>query len=222
MLHRNYGVPHVVISSLPLHLGLRSELQAAGQLLETAQPSTSEQEGSAYTSDRLLCIASTACSSSNESSAVSEVGVAVFPRIKGYFSGVGDLFSALVLAHYDPYCGLASTTHDSEGVSANSKGSASRSAVSPSTALLAAVEGALATTQAILISTHEHSASTDIDCPPTDDEQDEVEPDRRVRRMRARELRIVQGMEVIRTPPRALVAVRPWATFWATKGAAVL
>lgn len=82
VLHRNYGVPHVVISSLPLHAGLEDELRAAGQLPEAAQPIPPEGESTVYTSDRLLCIASTACSSPDDSSAVSEVGVAVFSTLR--------------------------------------------------------------------------------------------------------------------------------------------
>lgn len=218
ILHTKYGVPYVVISSLPLHAQLESELYATGQLSE----SVFQKDDTVYTSDRLLCIASTSCPSPDESRAVSEVGVAVFPRIKGRFSGVGDLFSALVLAHFTPHHNRLSSGKlegSDESVAADIQGAASRPAVS-SNALLTAVEVALATTQAILLSTHKYSASSG-DCPTTDDEKDAAEPDRRVRRMRARELRIVQGMDVIQTPPRELVAVLPWKGFWsATRTAA--
>lgn len=165
-----------------------------------------------YTSDRLLCVASSARASGV---AVSDVGVAVFPRIHGYFSGVGDLFSALVLAHFE------APVHPSPKFSSTSSSpspladSTATPVPSAAPALLGAVSAALATTQAILLATHEHSALQGTDCPPTDDELDEAEPDRRVRRMRARELRIVQGIDVIRAPPRGLVAVESWGAFWA-------
>jgi pyridoxine kinase len=82
-------------------------------------------------------------------------------------------------------------------------------------ALHTALGAALATTQAILISTHKHCVSLPMDdCPSTDDEKDAADPERPVRRMRARELRIVQGLDAICAVPYGLVDVVSWDGFW--------
>lgn len=81
-------------------------------------------------------------------------------------------------------------------------------------ALRSATRAALATTEAILAATDAYCATLPAgECPGTDDEADAVDPERRVRRMRARELRIVQGQDVIRAPPAGNDVVR-WTGFW--------
>jgi len=120
--------------------------------------------------------------------AISKVYAITIPRIKGYFSGVGDLFSALVLGHFEPSSG--------------------------SDALCRATSAALSTTQSILLATQEHwQTLPEEERPVTDDERDEEDAERRVIRMRSRELRIVQGLDVIRSPPQGRDLVR-WDNFW--------
>jgi len=208
VLHTTYGIPHVVISSLPIGTALQAELQQAQPFRSmnwNAQPCGEI----AHADERLLCVASSVASSD----AVSEVAAAIIPRIKGYFAGVGDLFSALVLAHFKPDQGPSVSLDNVR--SRKPTGGSRPEAAHTAEALHTALEAALSTTQAILISTHEHCASLPVDdCPPTDDEEDAADPERRVRRMRARELRIVHGLDVILAPPDGLVNVVPWDDFW--------
>lgn len=215
-LHTTYGVPHVVISSLPIGTALQAELREA-QPFQSMDWNAQPRNNEAYAGERLLCVASSAaiaCTDADDSHAVSEVAAVVVPRIEGYFSGVGDLFSALVLAHFEPSQGSSTPPNDtqSKGPTVGSRPGAPRDATK---AMRTALGAALATTQAILISTHEHCMSLPLDdCPPTDDEEDEADPERRVRRMRARELRIVQSLDVVRAIPDDLVDVVQWDGFW--------
>jgi pyridoxine kinase len=203
----------VVISSLPIGTALEAELREAQPFWSTkwsAQPCDDKP----HTNERLLCVASSAGKACADSHAVSEVSAAVIPCITGYFSGVGDLFSALMLAHFEPGQG-SSVVPNSTKPKESTSGSRPLAAQSATEALHTALAAALATTQAILISTHEYCASLPTDdCPPTDDENDAADPERRVRRMRARELRIVQGLDVIRAIPDGLVDVVQWNGFW--------
>jgi pyridoxine kinase len=117
------------------------------------------------------------------------------PTIPGYFSGVGDLFSALLLAHFHP--GRPPTTSDT-------------------TPLSEAVFQALAKTHTLLQLTHEQAMSLpEEERLATDDELDSVDPLRRTRRMRGRELALIQGQDIIRgsalDDTRSLVA---WDGFW--------
>lgn len=130
------------------------------------------------------------------SHAPSAVYVRYIPCIPGYFSGVGDLFSALVLAHYEPPKSAASGFESG-------------------TAISWAVGQALVKTHAILSLTQEHAAKlAEDDRFPTDDEQDEKEPDRVVRRMKGRELRLIQGQDIIRSDKYADVRMELWQGFW--------
>ena len=62
-----------------------------------------------------------------------------------------------------------------------------------------AVSQALSKTHAILSLTHEYaSALPEEERLPTDEELDAKEPERKVRRMRGRELRLIQGQDIIR------------------------
>ncbi|KAH8794592.1 Ribokinase-like protein [Flagelloscypha sp. PMI_526] len=150
-LHEKYGVPNVVISSIPLEPWLSAILP----------PNVLPSENSSH----LLCIAS-----SKSTSPAPEVQVQTVPLLPGYFSGVGDLFSALLLAHF--HTGPGGLAH--------------------------AASHALAKTHAILRRTHEHSmALPEEERQPTDDEKDKEEPRRKSRRMRGRELRLVHSLDVI-------------------------
>lgn len=109
------------------------------------------------------------------------------PMIPGYFSGVGDLFSALVLAHLDL---------DGE---------------SP---LSDAVGKALSKTHCIVQLTHAHAQNLDEeDRTATDDELDKEDPMRLVRRMRGRELRLIQGQDIIRGEGLGR-EMKAWERFW--------
>ena len=84
-LHHIYHVPHVVISSIPLTQWLH-DLFPDG----LRPPSGTD-------TPYLACIAS-----SRKADGSSTVHTKCFTCLPGYFSGVGDLFSALVLAHFHP------------------------------------------------------------------------------------------------------------------------
>lgn len=257
VLHVERGVPHVVISSIPMNNRLAGELAQLPALTYQPIPGViggadgGESLLSVTGGEDLLCITSSATSSRGSSKeAVSEVGLAVVPRIPGYFSGVGDLFSALVLAHFHPPAnsdaellasnyasssvGSGDSTYDDdsgeEAAAAVGKDivdattGTGRHATVPSVpptpptsaeALRVAVRAALATTEALLEATNAHCKTLpEEECPATDDEKDGVDPERRVRRMRARELRIVQGLDVIRCPPDNVGLVTRWDGFW--------
>ncbi|KAJ4476119.1 hypothetical protein C8R41DRAFT_964757 [Lentinula lateritia] len=120
---------------------------------------------------------------SNENSP-SDVHAQCVPLLPGYFFGVGDLFSSLVLAHYNP--SLESSLPQ----------------VLPlfRTSLSEAVSQALTKTHAVLCKTFEYSEQLpEEERLVTDDEKDAVEPIRKVRRMRGRELRLVQSIDIIRS-----------------------
>lgn len=167
-LHEEYQVPNVVVSSIPMKPWLEKSLPEG-------VPTGLETE--------LLCISSSR--SHPEKSSV--VHACTVPLISGYFSGVGDLFSALVLAHFDP-----------DGRSP----------------LPDAVGKALSKTHEIVEITDAYAQTLDeADRTSTDDELDEKDPMRLVRRMRGRELRLIQGQDIIRGGGLRR-GMRAWETFW--------
>ena len=182
ILHQDYGVPHVVISSIPLKPFLYNALPP--NLRPNAQ-----------NTEHLLCI----CSSKNNAGhgrPPSTVHTHAVSFIPGYFSGVGDLFSALVLAYYYEYDDQNST--------------------SP-TPLSVATSQALTKTRAVVQLTHDHARYLpEEERTETDEEKDLADPMRKVKRMRGRELRVIQGMEIIRSThgPDSRVML-PWPEFWA-------
>lgn len=170
----------------------------------------------------ILCLASAAEGRNND--VVSTVHAGCVSLIPGYFSGVGDLFSALLLAHYRmPSVEGVSRSQD---ISQSNRSAQPTTAVnvtaSPSTSaetqtpLSTAASLALSKTHAMLSFTQAHFM-----CLPaeerqaTDDEADKAEPDRVVRRMRTRELRIVQGAGIIRGEDLGrTVEMKRWDAFW--------
>ncbi len=202
-LHTISGVPNIVISSIKVSSKNLYATLATHNICTPNAPVTVTGQGSPPIGEGeyLLCLTSTLLSTNHQpaaspatttsmenSQALSTVHAICFPKIKGYFSGVGDLFSALVLGHFTPG--------------------------SSGTALANATSLALSTTQAIISSTDEYcSTLSDEECPPTDEELDARDPERRVNRMRARELRIVPGMTEIITPSQWLELVE-WGAFW--------
>lgn len=79
---------------------------------------------------------------------------------------------------------------------------------------------ALTKTQYILSLTHIYAQSLPADDrTTTDDELDTKDPDRKIRRMKGRELRIVQGQEVLRLGandvfPNEICKMVLWKNFW--------
>lgn len=183
ILHTRYKVPNVVISSIPLKSWLLDALPAH------IRPAVSE-EGEGY----LLCI------SSSWTAGVGTLHAHCVPLIPGYFSGVGDLFSALLLGHFHPLpASTPATTAEGE------------------TPLSRATTRALTLTHSLLALTYAHS----LTLPPrereaTDDEKDMQDPGRRIRRMRGRELRIVQGQGILRGEriKEEERTMQVWAGFW--------
>lgn len=167
-LHEEYKVPNVVVSSIPMKpwlAGCLPEDMSKGELTD------------------LLCISSSRGVSGNNP----VVHACTVPLIPGYFSGVGDLFSALVLAHFDP-----------DGASP----------------LPDAVGKALSKTHRIVQLTNVHAQSLDeADRTTTDDELDKMDPMRVVRRMRGRELRLIQGQDIIRGEGLGR-EMKAWERFW--------
>ncbi|KII86029.1 hypothetical protein PLICRDRAFT_144818 [Plicaturopsis crispa FD-325 SS-3] len=178
IFHEEYHVPNVVISSMPLKpwllAALPPHLRPAGD------------------GEYLLCVASTT------DSAPSAVHVECVPFINGYFTGVGDLFSALLLAHFQQP--LPESSPEPE---------------SAQTPLSYAAHLALNKTHAILRLTHEHAMRLpEEERLPTDEEMDRAEPVRKYRRMRGRELRVVQGQDIIRGGVAGDRQMHLWSDFW--------
>lgn len=182
IFHETYSVPNVVISSIPM----------TEWLWDPALPNV--RTAFCDQAESLLCLASIrAAPGTAVSGPPSTVYAGCVPLFPGYFSGVGDLFSALVLGHYSP--------------------SHSPNSLPP---LAHAVSLALTKTHAMLRLTERYASSL----PPdehtvTDDELDEADPDRRIRRMCARELRLVQGREILSGETMGeLREMRKWEEFW--------
>ncbi|KAJ3812133.1 Ribokinase-like protein [Lentinula aff. lateritia] len=175
-LHKDFGVPNVAISSIPLTQWLSETLPYA-----IWPPSGSESE-------HLLCITS---SVSNKNSP-SDVHAQCVPLLPGYFSGVGDLFSSLVLAHYNP--SLESSLPEVH--------------LPFRTSLSEAVSQALTKTHAVLCKTFEYSERLpEEERLVTDDEKDAVEP--------IRKLRLVQSIDIIRSDfGDATRRLEHWSGFW--------
>ncbi|KAG6829728.1 hypothetical protein H0H92_003687 [Tricholoma furcatifolium] len=186
ILHNTYHVPNVVISSIPLTPWLSMALPSAIQ----------QQDGA----EQLLCIASAAPS---EQGGTPTIYAQCVPLLPGYFSGVGDLFSALLLAHF------------SRPSNSNTPSPEPSLSSTPIRGVAHAAAHALATTHHILRLTHLHA----LTLPPsetvvTDDELDAAEPLRKVRRMRGRELRLVQGQAAIRGEGVDVKPMVHWDGFW--------
>lgn len=175
-LHNKYQVPHVVISSIPLETWLYYALPLVIRPASDALP-------------HLLCVAS------SQMTSLTSVHAQCVPLIPGYYSGVGDLFSALLLAHFHP-------DETPQNVTAN--------------ALSDAVSQALTKVYAVLQITHGQSMTLpENERQPTDDELDEREPLRRARRTRGRELALIRGQDLIRgIGIRQVREMMEWRGFW--------
>ncbi|OBZ73848.1 putative pyridoxal kinase BUD16 [Grifola frondosa] len=184
ILHDEYRVPNVIISSIPLKAWLK-------EILPThVQPSVAAAD------DQFLACISSSSSEDETGRKTRSVHASCLPCLPGYFSGVGDLFSALVLAHFHP--------------------SADSCADDTETPLSRAVSHALTKTHAILTLTHEYSEGLPEDERlATDEELDAREPERKVRRMKGRELRLIQSQDIIRgVTPVEYRRMELWTDFW--------
>ncbi|WWC70136.1 pyridoxal kinase [Kwoniella pini CBS 10737] len=199
-LHTANSLAHIAFSSIPLPISLVTSLDLPSppesylRLLPDPFPPWYDAVGVGKPEDEVLvCFASSWQDDSMRTWAFA------LPTIRGYFSGVGDLFSAMVLAHF--------------------KNPESQSSLPP---LAHAVSKALLTVQQILLRTHIYSliqtgtSGTATPRPlhhspsepqgsaiPSDVELDEInpinpkDPKRKARRMRLRELRVVQERALI-------------------------
>ncbi|ELU37959.1 glycoside hydrolase family 30 protein [Rhizoctonia solani AG-1 IA] len=209
-LHFDHGVRNVVVTSVIVREGSRlsDEVTAAGLRAGSSYSSDGLTNSIDLNDEYILCIASSAHDDPSIAPAVYALAV---PRIKGYFSGVGDLFSALVMAHFHQ------AQHSNTSSLSLTAGSMS--------SLSSAASRALHTTHAVLRRTQQHAltlAAQSSDDPSssnayTDDELDSKEPLRRVRRMRTRELRIIQSRDDIlafEAENGSVENMRAWEGFW--------
>ncbi|CUA67246.1 pyridoxine kinase [Rhizoctonia solani] len=208
-LHFDHGIRNVVVTSVIVSEGsqLSDEVTAAGLRAGSSYSMNGTSDAINSKDEYILCIASSA---HEDASIAPDVYALAVPRIKGYFSGVGDLFSALVLAHF----------HQARYSNTNNLPPATTTSIPP---LTQAASYALHTTHAILRRTQKHAlalaAQSSEDASTsnayTDDELDSREPLRRVRRMRTRELRIVQSRDdIIATDKASIEIMRAWKGFW--------
>jgi pyridoxine kinase len=187
-LHYEYKVPNVVISSLPIKPWLWECLPVSARL-------DLLEEDTEY----LLCVAAaSSMEAGNTESVHSNVHIGLVTLLPGYFSGVGDLFSSTLLAHFNH------PTHPSSSLAPGQ------------TPLSHATSVALHKTHGILKLTHEHALTLPEDeRQPTDEEKDTQDPMRKIKRMRGRELRLIQGQSIIRDTSLAGVKeMQPWSEFW--------
>ena len=182
-LHEKHDLPHIVISSMALPsafvavLDLPPPPSTYTRLLGDSVPARYSKalDSASSEDDTLVCLASTYKGKGQLST-----WAFALPTVHGYFAGVGDLFSSLVLAHYE----------DAQD------------------GLRRAVSQALLAVQGVLLRSHLHSmerdtvtgGSSDL---PSDSELDAAEPrrngnpGRRAKRMRLRELRIIASRSLL-------------------------
>ncbi|KAL7421924.1 putative pyridoxal kinase [Cryptotrichosporon argae] len=240
LLELHTQVPNVVLSSLVLPTALLASLGAAPPpappvytaLLPAASPAWYDPALSG--ADTLVCLAS-----ARTPDGACETWLYALPTVRGYFSGVGDLFSALVLGHYDAPAGLPCPSSAASASASSWQTETSTPAITiadttapasadpspippPPPPVASAVARALLTVQQILVRTHlatldAAAASSGVATPrplregerpppgsviPSDAELDAADPAhgetrRKARRMRLRELRIVQERGLI-------------------------
>ena len=157
--------------------------------------------------EHLLCVTSSYLPEFGAS--LSVVHAHCVPLIRGYFSGVGDMFSALLLGHFN-------VNHaDHPTTSSLPNGSSSSVTLHDPTPISTAASYALAATHHILRLTNDYASTLpEEDRQSTDDERDAQEPLRVVRRMRGRELRIVQNQDALRGVGLHVTKMKLWDGFW--------
>ena len=177
---------NVVVSSIPLRPWLKQALRITDE----------SEDGD------LLCISSSRNAPGHKTPSTVHAGRV--PFIRGYYVGVGDLFSSFIVAHYKP---------STPTLTANAKLLDTASGETP---LSRAVTAALTKTHAILSATNEYwKQQPEEERQPTDDEADAKDADRVVRRMRGRELRLIQSQDVIRGTTLPIERkMSLWSDFW--------
>lgn len=279
ILHEDFGVRDVVITSIPLIKGegLERDLpegvrrSSIGDEAFVSVSTSTNEETTRETKEEgeyLLCVSSSKTPDGKILTHAMRVR-----KISGYFSGVGDLFSALVCGHYHPRSavssnpslsnirpmrmgtGLGMFNPGSGGMQSStmkySKPSPPQTPVSHATYMaLVKTVYVLRSTQAYYVGSYSrlgHSRST-FQSPPissmtsesssqteantntemepelnmTDTEKDASDPLRVVRRMRGRELRLIQCQDVLRRKVLGEFGVRKmgddgmiyWEGFW--------
>jgi pyridoxine kinase len=140
--------------------------------------------------DFLVCI----CSSVSKDMGSPIVHASLILSIPGYYAGAGDVFSALLLGHLERPLRRLSADE---------------------TSLSRAVSMAVTKTHAIMQLTYEYNRSLpEEERPETDDEKDSADPVRRIRRARGRELRIIQGRDIISAFNQDARRMTVWQSFW--------
>jgi pyridoxine kinase len=185
IFHEEYRVPNVVITSVPV-----------GQWpIEMLPQRIRPCDSDSHKPDFILCLSSSV--SCQDHPTTSLVHARCVPRFPGYFGGVGDLFSALLLGHFQ-------------------QADSSPPLLDTDTPLSLATSLALLKTHAVLRRTYEHAQTLpEDDRQSTDDEKDAAEPSRLTRRLKGRELRLVQSQDILRgTGTEYCQRLEPWATFW--------
>jgi pyridoxine kinase len=231
------GVKHVAVSSVVLR---RREVKRLGlpppprRYMELIRQGGGEgvklhSDGDDEDEELLLCFASSSSAPSQPNGSARAAAAAAdddadgglesyafaLPTVQGYYSGVGDLFSALVLGFYNPSSLGTQTKRIPNGQP--HVGDADVDAELPP--FRRAVGKALAAVQQVLLKSHIHTisrahvngsaiatttahvpSSVEDDCIPTDDDLDSVlsktgRPTRMARRSRKRELRLIAEMQ---------------------------
>jgi pyridoxine kinase len=128
-------------------------------------------------------------------------------KVAGYYSGVGDLFSALVLGHY--YENSKSSNLEMSNTTSDAQNPLSQATIM-----------ALQKTYHVLLSTRSYVQSlplTETEPNETDEEKDAKDPKRVVTRMKDRELRLIQEQEFLRSKDvnkEYASYMIPWEGFW--------
>ncbi|PFH50940.1 hypothetical protein AMATHDRAFT_192197 [Amanita thiersii Skay4041] len=186
VVHTQYNVPNIVLTSILLDSWLLPHLPPTLRPEELSPSTTSDPS-------HILCLTSQRNPSTDpNNSPISTIYARTVPLIPGYFSGVGDLFSALLLGYYQP---------------------------SSPTPLQSAATHALSVTHAVLAFTYTRTLSLPKDEQyPTDDESDAKEPLRKARRARGRELALIQAQDLLRHgiahPSVPEYPLELWSDFW--------
>jgi len=191
LLHDKYHVPNIVVSSIPLKEWLIDELP------EAIKPPQPKSEDNGY----LLCLCSSMISLEG-SKDLTTIHVQILPLFPGHYSGVGDLFSALVLGHFRP-----------EEIPKD--GGLFQTPLSYATSI------ALTKTHGIIRTTYQHTlASLTDERQPADIRNDAAEAVNKLKHTKERELRLVQpeGQGIIRMAGHMDAhRMEPWLDFWARR-----
>ncbi|EKM81556.1 hypothetical protein AGABI1DRAFT_105107 [Agaricus bisporus var. burnettii JB137-S8] len=219
ILHKKYQVPNVVISSIPLKPWLLAGLPSSISPPNDVDDHEDRADWLFCLSSSIVTISGDATPSHTHINGSKSIGcpsivhAARVPLIPGYFSGVGDLFSAFLLSHFQPTVPIP--LNSTSAVQTPQPPSEPTHVQTP---FSYAASLALTKTHAILSKTHEYSLSLpEEERLPSDDELDIKNPMRKVRRMRGRELALIQNQDIIRGVGLSTANTRwmgKWESFW--------